>query len=303
MADVFQFLQDEISAGSRSTDLFLATVANVNSSGVTLILDGESEASTKRYKYMTSGYAEPAAGDRVVVMKMSGTYVVLGRIGSSPKTTEEKVNRSGDTMTGDLRLRNKSLVSVVQAISLSQRPSSLVSQIAHDFRDVSSRYFGRIMALQRSDGRAGIDVGAVRSINGSAVYNTVEMTIDDSGNRQVLFSNAKTWLDALGPGLITTNTISEIITAASGFTITEAYFAQFGKVAMFSAVIRANNAVTSSALTTWATLKAGKRPFVDCAINATLTSFCQLSSQGEILVSETVSANSVYVFSGTYLLP
>ena len=252
---------------------------------------------------MTSGYAEPAAGDRVVVMKMSGTYVVLGRIGSSPKTTEEKVNRSGDTMTGDLRLRNKSLVSVVQAISLSQRPSSLVSQIAHDFRDVSSRYFGRIMALQRSDGRAGIDVGAVRSINGSAVYNTVEMTIDDSGNRQVLFSNAKTWLDALGPGLITTNTISEIITAASGFTITEAYFAQFGKVAMFSAVIRANNAVTSSAWTTWATLKAGKRPFVDCAINATLTSFCQLSSQGEILVSETVSANSVYVFSGTYLLP
>lgn len=301
-------------------EFLLGTVTAVsNANGIRIQIDGQDEAMTKYYKMMLTGADAPSVNDRVVVMKQSGTYIILGKIGT-PNQADGKVSRSGDTMTGDLRLRNKSLVSVVQTISLSQRPSSLVSQIAHDFRDLSSRYFGRIMALQRSDGRAGIDIGAVRSVNGTQVLNTVEMTVDDAGAKNVVVDSVA-WLKALGlgtsgalpitiaqggtgqTGLITTNTISEIITAASGFTITEAYFAQFGKVAMFSAAIRANNAVTSSAWTTWATLKAGKRPFVDCAINATLTSFCQLSSQGEILVSETVSANSVYVFSGTYLLP
>lgn len=303
-----------------NAEFLLGTVTEISTAnGIRIQIDGQDEPMTKYYKMMLTGADAPSVDDRVVVMKQSGTYIILGKIGT-PSQADGKVSRSGDRMTGDLRIINKSVEHTIQSISLSQHPASLVTQITTIFRDVAAKYFGRIMALQRSDGRAGVDIGAARSINGSTVYNTVEMTIDDTGAKNVIV-DSPSWRKALGlgtsgafpitiaqggtgqTGLITTNTISEIITAASGFAITEAYFAQFGKVAMFSAVIRANNAVTSSAWTTWATLKAGKRPFVDCAINATLTSFCQLSSQGEILVSETVSANSVYVFSGTYLLP
>lgn len=61
-------------------DIGLATVASVTSSGVTIIQDGDAEASTKAYKTLTS-YSGPVAGDRVVVLKHSGTCVVLGKIG------------------------------------------------------------------------------------------------------------------------------------------------------------------------------------------------------------------------------
>lgn len=60
-------------------ELRLATIANYNSTtGSTLIFDGETEPTTKRYKrlYSYSG----AANHRVLVAKVSGTYIILGRV-------------------------------------------------------------------------------------------------------------------------------------------------------------------------------------------------------------------------------
>lgn len=62
-----------------SAELLLATVDSGNSSGVTLVFDGQSSASQKRYRILQTG-AILYAGDRVVVMKHSGTYVVLGAV-------------------------------------------------------------------------------------------------------------------------------------------------------------------------------------------------------------------------------
>ena len=60
-------------------DLFIATVGNYSSSlGSTLILPGETEPTTKRYKRLGSGSL--TAGARVLVAKVSGTYVILGHI-------------------------------------------------------------------------------------------------------------------------------------------------------------------------------------------------------------------------------
>lgn len=61
------------------TELLLATVGNYNSStGTTLIFDGADTATTKRYKRV--GSASLSAGSRVLVAKISGTYLILGRI-------------------------------------------------------------------------------------------------------------------------------------------------------------------------------------------------------------------------------
>lgn len=63
--------------------LQLATVAGVYEDGLSLIPDAQAEATQKHYKYLSSAYPSPAVGDRVVVMKMSGTYVVMGALGGS----------------------------------------------------------------------------------------------------------------------------------------------------------------------------------------------------------------------------
>lgn len=69
---------DEIVESSKK-ELYLATVASIGENGLTLIIDGSEEASTKEYKAnIAERYAE---GDRVIICKISGTYVVLCAIG------------------------------------------------------------------------------------------------------------------------------------------------------------------------------------------------------------------------------
>ena len=62
------------------TEFYLATVINwSNDAGVQIQLDGQDAPMTKRYKMMLM--CRPLnVGARVVVMKQSGTYIVLGEI-------------------------------------------------------------------------------------------------------------------------------------------------------------------------------------------------------------------------------
>ena len=53
---------------------FLATVGAVYDDGLSLILEGQTKATTKHYKCNTS--ATFAAGDRVKVARISGSYIV-----------------------------------------------------------------------------------------------------------------------------------------------------------------------------------------------------------------------------------
>ena len=58
---------------------FVATIGNYNSAlGSTLILPGTTTPTTKRYKRAVT--ATLSAGQRVLVMKFSGTYLIIGRI-------------------------------------------------------------------------------------------------------------------------------------------------------------------------------------------------------------------------------
>lgn len=57
---------------------YLGTVGSSNSSGVAIIFDGQSAATAKRYKRLSS--YSPTVGDRILAVKVSGSYVVLGKI-------------------------------------------------------------------------------------------------------------------------------------------------------------------------------------------------------------------------------
>lgn len=64
---------------SENGDIFLATAAASSSSGkVRILFDGESEAGSKTYKIMNG--SSISSGARILVLKISGTYVVLGKI-------------------------------------------------------------------------------------------------------------------------------------------------------------------------------------------------------------------------------
>ena len=78
---------DEIIAKSGKTELpetvpeiFLGTVNNwTMADGVEITLDGQSEAMAKKYKQLLVSRPLPI-GARVAIMKLSGTYVVLGEV-------------------------------------------------------------------------------------------------------------------------------------------------------------------------------------------------------------------------------
>ncbi|WP_144498259.1 hypothetical protein [Bacillus paralicheniformis] len=57
----------------------LGTIDPNYSSGLPRVLfDGESKVSTKRYSYI--GTYKPAARDRVLMINVSGTHIIIGKI-------------------------------------------------------------------------------------------------------------------------------------------------------------------------------------------------------------------------------
>lgn len=80
MIENYQEEQELLEEQEEPADQHFATVAGVYSDGLTLTFDGASGPSSKRYKCNT--FVKFAAGDRVFLMKDSGTYVVVCKIGN-----------------------------------------------------------------------------------------------------------------------------------------------------------------------------------------------------------------------------
>ncbi len=105
-------------------------------------------------------------------------------------------------------------------------------------------------------------------------------------------------------GLITTTDPSEILATESGFDCTYAYYAQFGKVAMFVAMLVPDHAGSTSDWTTWATLVPGKRPGAQIVGNCQSTTYVMVGSDGAIQFSwSSYASGGRYRVSATYLLP
>ena len=72
------FVTPQKAGESKSPDFYLATVAAISSGRASLTFDGETTATQKYYRHLAS--YSPVAGHRVLVVKISGTYVILGRV-------------------------------------------------------------------------------------------------------------------------------------------------------------------------------------------------------------------------------
>lgn len=69
----------ENNTGDHSAEFYLGTVTATGSAGVKIKLDGQTEAMTKGFKMLKTG-STPTVNSRVLVLKQSGTYIVLGAI-------------------------------------------------------------------------------------------------------------------------------------------------------------------------------------------------------------------------------
>lgn len=105
--DEFFDLLPEQTGERANAEFYLATMTSGSAAGLKIQIDGDSEGSEKSYKILKTGGEPPRSGDRVLVVKMSGTYIVLGKIGlpsnwwtmstlnisSTSTTTQQIVNK------------------------------------------------------------------------------------------------------------------------------------------------------------------------------------------------------------------
>lgn len=90
--------EEIITQENGNTEFFLGTVKSwSNATGVQIQLDGQDSAMTKRFKMMLM--CRPLkVGSRVVVMKHSGTYIVLGEVSLPNSYREISTLASGATL-------------------------------------------------------------------------------------------------------------------------------------------------------------------------------------------------------------
>ena len=198
------FLLDQAESGP-GTGFFLAAVGAVSEDGVTIIPDGQSEATQKSFKVLCTG--DPvSSGDRVVVMRNSGTCIVLGKIGTA---ADAKVSVSGDSMTGDLTMDGANINLKSANYTEGSPPSSNKSDSRLAFLDKLGTRIARLQNVFASDGRVGTQLVAEQA----GVMNALGLYVDQEGTRSVTLT-AATWRSALGLG--TSGALP--ITAAQGGT-------------------------------------------------------------------------------------
>lgn len=80
----------------------IATVAQVYADGISLIFPGAAAASVKHYQ--CNQYCKFAAGNKVYVQKISGTYLVLCPIGAPGTVAADSATRATTAATADIAI-------------------------------------------------------------------------------------------------------------------------------------------------------------------------------------------------------
>lgn len=203
------------SGQSGPATFFLATLASVSTSeGVTIIPDGQTTAIPKKYKCLT-GAGMLTAGDRVVVMKHSGTCVVLGKIGIPGSDGDDKVSKSGDTMTGGLVMDNSNVSIRDPVIRLGTRPAANHWTMQFRILDSIGEAIAWIRAVAGANGLTGIQLYGRNIASGTGKTNYLGLYMSDTGAATVDINQPAAWRKALGLG----NTSGALpITVAQGGT-------------------------------------------------------------------------------------
>lgn len=195
------FLADQADEASRSM-LRLATVVSADSAAGTALIqfDGTSGSSGKAYKALGSAWPL-AQNDRVVVMKQSGSYLVLGKIGGRSALP---INQGG---TGQTEVESETTVGDVLSAATGWSVTS-----------VDYKQWGKLAMLN------------VWATNSSAISanTTSQIATINSGKRPATSAPVQVWLSATNRAVLQSDGSLSIrgssqISAETSFTFMTVY--------------------------------------------------------------------------------
>ena len=196
---------------------------------------------------------------------------------------------------------------------------------------INNQHNIRTYGRHQTDGRYTFGASVGRYVNNAWVWHELQLHIAENGTRTVTVHDATAWRNGLGAsggkwtaaqvpnlenlngtldigsggtgqtGVTTTTTISQIITAGSGVTVSEASYTVWGKVAQLRVVIKTTAAKSGE----WevGTLVSGKRPkqysYGQCYTYANNN---YIHTNGKVYINGTAPANAQFVLSFMYLL-
>ena len=239
---------------------------------------------------------------------------------------DEKVSKSGDTMTGALDIE----MSADQAVhlkyptfGLSNLPSSNLYKYLL-FTEKDGINISGLYSFLGSTGEVRTYIRTRNRKNNANVDNLLYLGVAADGTRSVGLTDAEPWRSALGLGtsgalpitiaqggtgqteVENTTTITSVATAASGYEITSGSFKRWGKVGqLYLAVKRTGAAVTTATDSICCTVVSGKRPAASAGgvSNNSNTNWVYVSNNGEVHVYGTWNANQTKYMFSTYILP
>ena len=124
-----------------------------------------------------------------------------------------KVDKSGDTMTGDLIFLDCNPKARMTGIDINSTPAVLVSHDIISTYDVNNTEVSMMRARQNTSGDVGVEFDARRQVGGSTIFNGVTFMIKDDGTRTMSVSETGQWKEGLG--LVWTSTGNDWLTAVA----------------------------------------------------------------------------------------
>lgn len=80
--------------------MILGTISSwTNNGGVTVTIDGEETATTKKYMWLASYL--PVVGDRVLIEEIGGSYVILGKLTTNRPTSTQALYTANNVNNHD----------------------------------------------------------------------------------------------------------------------------------------------------------------------------------------------------------
>lgn len=165
-----------------------------------------------------------------------GTEQTYARGDHVHPTDTSRVAKSGDTMTGDLLMDDKSLIIKDETISQDTTlPSSNLYGKPLQLQGKDGYANTQIRLRKNTDGKLGFNIGLERVINGSPVYHNILMFIDNNGNRSVTLTQRDPWLNALG---LNASVVTPTLIATSNFSLVQSAIYKMGKFVYGSIILR-----------------------------------------------------------------
>ena len=169
------------------------------------------------------------------------------------------------------------------------------------FRDKDDDRVGALTYVKRTTGRVDTGVYAYGEYNGSQVTNALLIGVNADGTRKITISEIAPWLNALELATSThVSTVSSVISAGSGVTVSTADYRYLGGWAHLRIVFKLSSASSSNTLV--GTVVSGKRPIViTYGMCGNSDQSCYIQTDGKVYVTGSKAASADYGISLVYL--